>query len=480
MPKQVDYVGMVFNHPVYGEYEVIKDLGLTFKLPSGKYLRRLRVKFKNTGYTVDTLPDSALHQKIKDPYYPVLAGVGYFGQPEDFDSKINNREYNVWFNMISKCYNTNFVTYNNFGGNGITVCKEWHNFANFFRDFKNYSKCELWKNDKSYGIGFRCSGITEYSFENCASIENGGSNALKTTQYKKRNKLMYHLITPENTPEYIGKKFTHPIYGEYTIIHDSAGTDKNKMVTIRFTNTGYEKIVLKQKALNCQVRDPYYITKFGVGYIGETDYIDFNRSNERRIKSIWNMMLSRCYNTTCDAYTNYGAKGVTVCKRWHCYANFLQDFINMDNYDKWATAVDNAYHLDKDYLQQGIPDNQKVYSPETCMLVPASFNIALANANRSNNTYIGVSKINNTTNNIYRTNFRYHNNYLIYDTYFDNEYHAAVYRDYYARAYGIPTMYNNVPIDDAAFREAQSHRVQNVSGAKFEYKQMYHLVDKSK
>lgn len=484
MPKQVDYVGIKRIHDVYGEYEVIKDLGLTFTLPSGRNVRRLVVRFKNTGYTVETFPDCVKKNQIKDPYCPVIAGVGYMGEPEKegYDPKKDTSAYNVWLNIINKCYNKEYSTYNTNGGSGITVCKEWHCFANFFRDFKQFPEYNAWKFDKSYGIGLYGRDLKEYNFDNCILIEGGGSNALKTTQYKKTSKQLYHIPNSRNTSDYIGKKFIHPIYGEYTIIHESAGLNKNPKVTIKFTNTGYEKSVLKQKAFNGQVRDPYCITKFGVGYLGEIEFVDYDKECEYRIKSIWDSILSRCYNPDDSSYIYYGGKGVKVCKRWLCFANFLADFTNMDNYDNWKIAGDYAYHIDKDILQQHIPMEQRVYSPETCMLIPAEYNITLARMNKeSTSQYIGVSIPRYLINsNVCEVNLNANNITLINRAKFDNEYYAAVYRDYYARAYGISTVYNNVPITDDEFREAQAHRLQDNQGTKFEYKQMYHVVDPTK
>ena len=36
-------------------------------------------------------------------------------------------------------------------------------------------------------------------------------------------------------------------------------------------------------------------------------------------------MMGRCRNKNSPAYPYYGARGVTVCKRWHKFENFLAD-----------------------------------------------------------------------------------------------------------------------------------------------------------
>jgi hypothetical protein len=42
--------------------------------------------------------------------------------------------YKVWDHMMGRCYNPNDGGYVDYGGRGITVCEEWHAFANFVKD----------------------------------------------------------------------------------------------------------------------------------------------------------------------------------------------------------------------------------------------------------------------------------------------------------------------------------------------------------
>ena len=43
------------------------------------------------------------------------------------------RLYEVWRNMIRRCYYPKMVRYNRYGGRGITVCDEWKNSYDEFR-----------------------------------------------------------------------------------------------------------------------------------------------------------------------------------------------------------------------------------------------------------------------------------------------------------------------------------------------------------
>lgn len=47
-------------------------------------------------------------------------------------SKSNTRLYEIWSGMKKRCENPNNQAYSRYGGRGITVCKEWHDFNNFY------------------------------------------------------------------------------------------------------------------------------------------------------------------------------------------------------------------------------------------------------------------------------------------------------------------------------------------------------------
>jgi len=42
-----------------------------------------------------------------------------------------DRLYNVWLGIRKRCYNKNEPAYHNYGGRGISVCKEWHIYSVF-------------------------------------------------------------------------------------------------------------------------------------------------------------------------------------------------------------------------------------------------------------------------------------------------------------------------------------------------------------
>ena len=47
----------------------------------------------------------------------------------------NTRLYNIWIGMKSRCLNFRNKRYGNYGGRGISICKEWLNSFESFRDW---------------------------------------------------------------------------------------------------------------------------------------------------------------------------------------------------------------------------------------------------------------------------------------------------------------------------------------------------------
>jgi len=48
--------------------------------------------------------------------------------------RVTKGSYSSWAAMKQRCYNPRHKHYNRYGGRGITVCPEWHDFEGFYKD----------------------------------------------------------------------------------------------------------------------------------------------------------------------------------------------------------------------------------------------------------------------------------------------------------------------------------------------------------
>ena len=50
--------------------------------------------------------------------------------------------------------------------------------------------------------------------------------------------------------------------------------------------------------------------------------------SKTRLYKIWKGMNTRCYNSHCKPYKNYGGRGIKICDRWLKFENFRDDMIS--------------------------------------------------------------------------------------------------------------------------------------------------------
>lgn len=68
----------------------------------------------------------------------------------------NTPAYRSWHHMIDRCENPESEAYKNYGGRGISVCRRWHSFENFFADMGERPRgltLERINNDGNYKPG---------------------------------------------------------------------------------------------------------------------------------------------------------------------------------------------------------------------------------------------------------------------------------------------------------------------------------------
>jgi hypothetical protein len=142
---------------------------------------------------------------------------------------------------------------------------------------------------------------------------------------------------------------------------------------------GYEdkpaEIFRLSRLRNGQFSNIWRKSLFGVGFSGMRQHK--NLKDVTKIRNIWTNILARCYNSACKEYVSYGAKGVIVDEKWHNFSSFYGWYLKRD------LNPNIKYHVDKDLLAKY---DVKVYSEETCCLLPGEINRRLIILPKTRNT----------------------------------------------------------------------------------------------
>jgi len=153
-------------------------------------------------------------------------------------------------------------------------------------------------------------------------------------------------------------------------IRDLTGDDLIHIMFLRIKELERKEEVCKKQhiaVLSNRYKNVNEVSACGVGYIGEGKYRTYsnNQKSKRSPQYVkWMSMLVRCYDPKRKLETPAYME-CTVCDEW----------LNFQNFAKWYD--ENIYefdgeliHLDKDILIK----NNRIYSSETCLLVPESIN----------------------------------------------------------------------------------------------------------
>lgn len=144
-----------------------------------------------------------------------------------------------------------------------------------------------------------------------------------------------------------------------TIVEYRNATD----ITVRF-DSGYEVVTEYSHFKLGQVKDLLEPVVCGVGYLGGKKY---TKAKNERIYSVWHHMLLRCYSDK-DPRRNRAYKDCEVCDEWKNFQNFAQWYI-----DNYYEVPGQEMNVDKDLFRS----DTKIYSPETCCILPDSINSML-------------------------------------------------------------------------------------------------------
>lgn len=146
-----------------------------------------------------------------------------------------------------------------------------------------------------------------------------------------------------------------------------------KDVTVRFEDTGFETTVAMYSLQKGEVKDRLKPSFYGVGVVGEA----FVKNDP--MYNTWMCMLNRCYGAT-HTKKNSPYKDCLVSENFKYYPYF-KEWCN-----KQIGFGNKGWALDKDILVKG----NRVYSEDTCCLVPVEINNLLTRYTKESDTCKGV------------------------------------------------------------------------------------------
>lgn len=144
-----------------------------------------------------------------------------------------------------------------------------------------------------------------------------------------------------------------------------------KDITVQFQDNYRAKIHTSYRwFLLGNVKNPYHPSVYEVGIIGAKYPKCINKKHTKEYIA-WTSMLKRCFSKKLkDDNPTYN--DVVCCEDWLLYEKFYEWIHNQENFNKWLCEA--QWNLDKDILIKG----NKIYSQETCCLVPHNVNLLFA------------------------------------------------------------------------------------------------------
>ena len=213
--------------------------------------------------------------------------------------------------------------------------------------------------------------------------------------------------------DFIGHIFPQNCGDDLRIIEKTDLKKGNFLFKCQFLKYPCEILALKENIIKGKVNNYMYPSIYNIGYLGIGKY---NKKSFNYIYNVWKGLLDRCYNRKSNRYNSYGAKGITVCDEWHNFQNFAKWYEN-NNYEFHDYY---SLQIDKDLLS--LKNNLcdcKIYSPETCLLLPQDLNIFLK---FKENIFDCICKKNNK----YNVNIVFKRGEKSYFKTFDNLYEALL------------------------------------------------------
>lgn len=223
----------------------------------------------------------------------------------------------------------------------------------------------------------------------------------KSKKYiKYLNSINKNIVKELNVKKYkknglLGNIFYSKTSGLFKVMSIDISSTRPIYYNIKFCDTGYETKAIKFNILRGTIKDYMSKSLYEIASYGK-DYIYIQKLYPELCKilvSRWNCLLRRIYDKNDINYNRYGGSGVKISSDWLVFTNFFNDVkYLLEKENILNEFIDGKLHIDKDILQNNIPNNKKIYSKETISFVTKIENNMYRNtdmiANKNSNYFI--------------------------------------------------------------------------------------------
>jgi len=163
--------------------------------------------------------------------------------------------------------------------------------------------------------------------------------------------------------------------------------EKATRIKVKFLDTyGYETYTYWHCFESGEITNPFFPVIYGIGIVGNKYPASIKGKHTKEFQA-WNNIFVRCCNEKRkEEFPTY--KDCTVCEEWLYFPNFYEWLHNQENFERWLNG--KRWCVDKDILIK----NNKIYSPDTCCLVPNNINVLFTKSDATRGRFpIGVTKL---------------------------------------------------------------------------------------
>ncbi|MDE1829266.1 MAG: thymidylate synthase [Thaumarchaeota archaeon] len=160
-PTSDKWIGGVLYNNKGKAYTIVR------KVPNQKKNSHYLIQFHDTRSTIVASLPNIRRGQVRDPYAITVFNQGCIGVYAE-KHPYRTAAYNLWYNMMRRCYDPSLPEYQLYGGVGIFVDQSWRCFSNFLRDIHDVVYFTSWKDAPSrFDLDKDYFGATCYSKDTC-------------------------------------------------------------------------------------------------------------------------------------------------------------------------------------------------------------------------------------------------------------------------------------------------------------------------